>query len=126
MSFSSRQRQRGDSKASIIFYLLILAVVGLFAKGWIPAKISDMQLKDHMEEMAQSQNFARAESKDFEDEIIRRAGELDIKLTSKDIEVNKTAQRVRMKVAYTKIIDMLFTEIEWKFDHDLERDIFLI
>lgn len=122
----SRRRQRGEGKGAVIFWLLVFVVAGLFGKAWIPAKIADMQLKDHMEGLAQAQNFARAEAKDFEEEIIRRAGDLDIQLTSKDVEVRKTARLVRMKVSYTKEIDMIFTSFQWSFSHDLERDIFII
>lgn len=120
------RRQRGEGKAAVIFWLLVFIVAGLFGKAWIPAKIADMELKDHMEGLAQDQRFNRADAKDFEDEIIRRAADLDIQLESKDVEVRKTARLVRMKVSYVKQINMIFTTLEWSFDHDLERDIFIV
>ena len=118
------RRQRGEGKAGVIFWLLVFLVAGIFGKEWIPAKINDMQLKDHMEELAK--RYPREKSNFFEEMVMRRAKELGLALEAKGVQVDKNARRVRFKVEYKEPLDLIFTTIEWEFRHDIERDIFII
>ncbi|HEX9737336.1 MAG TPA: hypothetical protein VGG06_35675 [Thermoanaerobaculia bacterium] len=121
---SSLRRQRGEGKAGCIFWSLLFLIGGMLAWQMIPAKIADMQLKDHLEEMARHNP-----SKDgpwFREQILRRAKDLEIPLKQEDVTVEKTQRRVRMKVKYTVSLDFIFTSFPWTFSHDVERDIFII
>ena len=120
----SLRRQRGEGKAGCVFWILIFLVGGIFGWQMIPAKIADMQLKDHMDELAKLR--PRADGKAFQNSILKRAEELDIPLKAEDVKVDKNLRRVRMKVKYTRPISLLVTTYEWKFEHDIERDIFLM
>ena len=103
---------------------VIFLAAGVFAKEWIPAKINDMQLKDHMEELAQ--RYPRKESAFFEAQVLGRAKELNMSIEAKDITVDKNARRVRFRVEYRESLNLIFTVIEWEFRHDIERVFFII
>ena len=120
----SRRWQMGEGKGAIIFWLLIFAAAGVVGKEWIPAKIADMQLGDHVDELAKL--YPRKTGPWFRQRIMDRAKELDIPLKVEDVHVDKTQQRVRVKMHYTVPLDLIVTTWEVKFEHDLERDIFLI
>lgn len=121
---NSRRWQKGDGKAGVIFWLLIFVAAGIVAKAWIPVKISDMEFKDHLIQLAE--RYPQKEGKFFQDQIMHRAGELDIPLKAKDVTVNKTAARVRYKIHYVQELDLIFTTFNLEFRHNFERDIFLI
>lgn len=121
---SSRRWQKGEGKAGCIFWILVFLIGLLFAWQMIPAKIADMQLKDHMEELAK--NNPRKEGNFFRDQILRRAKDLDIPLREDDIHVEKNLRYVRMRVEYTVPLNFIVTTINWKFGHDIKRDIFII
>ena len=120
----SLRRQRGEGKAAVIFWILVFLVAGVIAKEWIPVKISDMQLKDHIDELAKL--YPRGNDDFFTEQILARANDLDIPLDRKKIQVNKTQQRLRVKLEYTQTLDLILTTVDWTFRCDVERDIFLI
>lgn len=121
---NSRKRQKGEGKAGLIFWILIFVAIGLVAKAWIPAKIADMQFKDHLEEI--SKIYPRKSSQFFHDRVMERARELDIPLKPKNVTVDKTAARVRYKIRYVKELDFVFTTYMLEFRHNMERDIFIM
>ena len=121
---SSLASQRGEGKAGCIFWIVLALIGGLVAAQWIPAKIADVQLRDHMDEMAKL--YPRADGKTFRDEILKRAKDLDIPLKPENVQVEKNLRRVRMRVSYTRELNFIVTQVDWKFEHDMERDIFIM
>ena len=121
---SSRRRQRGEGKAGCIFWAVIFLIGALLAWQMIPAKIADMQLRDHMDELAKLN--PRRDGKWFRDAILRRAKDLRIPLKEEDIKVDKNLRRVRMRVEYTKTLNFIVTTYDWEFSHDIERDLFIM
>lgn len=121
---SSLRRQRGEGKAGCIFWSLVFLIGALLAWQMVPAKIADMQLKDHMEELAKLN--PRKDGNWFREQILKRAKELDIPLRQEKVQVEKTLSRVRMRVEYKVPLNFIITTYEWTFNHDIERDIFII
>jgi len=121
---SSRKWQRGEGKAGCIFWILVLGIGVFTAWQMVPPKIADMQLKDYVEELAQ---LEPRKSRDwFETAILNRAKDLDIPLKKQDLKVDKTLQRVKVEMSYVVEVDFIVTTYKWKFEHKLERDIFLM
>lgn len=121
---SSRKWQKGEGKAGCIFWILLLGIGVFTAWQMVPPKIADMQLKDYVEELAQLE--PRKSGEWFQTAIFNRAKDLDIPLEKKNIKVDKTLRRVQVEMSYTVKIDFLVTTYDWKFEHKLERDIFLM
>lgn len=120
----SRKWQRGEGKVGCVFWLLLMAI-GVYT-GWqmIPPKIADMQLKDYVEELAQLE--PRRSGEWYQNAIMNRAKDLEIPLTKKGLKVDKTLRRVRVEIEYVVPINFIVTTYEWKFEHKLDRDIFLM
>jgi hypothetical protein len=114
----------GEGKAGVVFWILVFVVAAVVGKEWIPAKISDMQLKDHIDELAKL--YPRQTGDWFVEQIVRRAKDLDIPLDRKKVQVEKTQQRVRVRFEYTQELDLILTTWPLTFKCDVERDIFLI
>jgi len=122
---TSWRHQRGEGKIGTIFWLVVFAFGGYFSYQMIPMKIADVQLRDHMDELAKL--YPRGTEEFFEKEILVRAGQLRIPLDKKNVVVKKDGQlRVFMQVDYEREVNLLVTKITWKFSHDMERDLFLM
>lgn len=121
---SSRKWQKGEGKAGCIFWLLLLGIGVFTAWQMVPPKIADMQLKDYVEELAQLE--PRKSGEWFEQAILNRAKDLEIPLKKNDLKVDKTLRRVKVEMTYIVPIDFIVTTYKWKFEHKLERDIFLM
>ncbi len=121
---SSLRRQSGEGKAGCIFWIVLVLIGGLIAAQWIPAKIADVQLRDHMDELAKL--YPRATGKVFRDEILKRAEDLEIPLKGENVQVEKNLRRVRMRISYTRQLNLIVTTYDLKFEHDMERDIYIM
>lgn len=114
----------GEGKIGcIIWVLVLLAVVGIAAK-LIPIKIRSAELYDFMEEQAM---FAgRRGPEDLKKSILRRAKELELPLTKKNLKVEKRAGRVRMVATYTVPVEFPGYTYYWEFEHKIDRPIFVV
>ncbi len=121
---STMRSQRGEGKAGCVFWILLLVVGGLVAWRWIPVTIADMQLKDHMDELAKL--YPRKDARFFERSIHDRAKELRISIDQKKIRVEKNQRRVIMEVEYTVPLDFFVFTYQKNYNHRMERDIYLM
>ena len=121
----ARLRMRpGEGKLGCIIWLLaLLAVIGIAAK-LIPIKIRSAELYDFMEEQAM---FAgRRGPAELKKTILNRAVELDLPLDKKNLIVEKRAGRVRMSATYTVPVVFPGYTFNWKFEHRIDRPIFIV
>lgn len=121
---STMRFQRGEGKAGCVFWILLILIGGLVAWRFIPVTIADMQLKDHMDELAKL--YPRKDADFFEYNIHARAKELQIPLEKSKIEVDKNQRRVIMKVEYTVPMDFFVFTYKKNYKHHMERDIYLM
>jgi len=116
--------QRGEGKAGCVFWLLLLLIGILLGFRWIPAQMAKSQLTDYMEELAKF--YPRKEARWFKDSIMHRAKELDIPLEGQNVQVDKTGQRVKMKVKYSVPMDFFVYTYYMDYEITMDRDIFII
>ena len=121
---SSRKWQKGEGKAGCIFWILLMGIGIFTAWQMVPPKIADMQLTDYIEELAQLE--PRRSGDWFENAIMNRARDLEIPLDKKKLKVDKTLRRVKVELEYVVPINFIVTTYEWRFEHKLDRDIFLM
>ena len=116
--------QRGEGKAGCVFWLLILLLGILVAYRIIPAQISHAKLTDYMEELAKF--YPRKEGKWFKESIMNKAKDLEIPLEAQNVQIDKTAQRIKMRVHYTVPMSFFVWTYEKSYDINMDRDIFII
>ena len=114
----------GEGKIGCIIWLLaLIAVVGIAAK-LIPVKIRSAELYDFMEEQAM---FAgRRGPEQLKKSILNRAEELELPLTKKNLSIKRTGGRIRMRATYTVPVEFPGYTYHWKFEHVIDRPVFIV
>ncbi len=116
--------RRGEGKIGCILWsALLIAFVGVCWKV-VPVKISSAELYDFMEEQAMFAGTSKPEA--IKKRIVVRAEELDLPVTKKDIVVQRRGGRVRMKCTYTVPIEFPGYTYNWKFEHVVDRPVFVV
>ena len=119
-----RLAQRGQGKLGCALWLLVLAVFLLICWKALPVKIHSAQLHDYMEEQAQ---FAgRSSAQEIRKRILKRAEELELPLTAKNLKVERESGRVRMECTYTVPLEFPFYTYNWVFAHKVDRPVFIV
>lgn len=117
-------RQRGQGKIGCVLWILAFAICGMAAYKMVPVKIKTAELHDFMVEQAKWS--ARATSEAIAKNILAKAVELRLPVRQEDIRVEKTAQRVRMEVSYTVPVEFPGYTYQWKFNHMVDRPVFIV
>lgn len=120
----SRNTQSGEGRLGCIFWIVLLVIGGIVASRVIPLKIATAELKDHMEDLAQTR--PRGTSEEFRNSIYKRAQELKLPLQQKEISVQKDQQRAVMDVELTIPIDLFVYTYMWKVSLHVDRPIFIV
>lgn len=120
---SRRRSEAGDGKLGCIIWLLLVAI-GIMI-GWkaIPVKIASSELYDFMVEQAKWAGGATTDA--IAKSIVVKAKELELPVDPKDVKVEKNGDRIIMHVIYTVPLDFPGYTYEWRFDHRVDRNIYL-
>jgi hypothetical protein len=113
----------GEGKLGCILWLVVLLVAGLVAYRAIPIKVASSQLYDYMDDQARF--GARTSAENLKTRIFKRAQELDLPVTKKNITVQKRGGMVRMTCIFTAPVNILGYTYNWDFNLELERQIFI-
>ena len=119
-----REGQRGQARIGTIIWLLLFVAMVIVSKEMIPIKIKTAQLEDFMIDLAK---FSTRETEDrLTRRIMDKAVELELPLRKEDVSVKKQSGRVRMKAAYAVTLEVPFYTYVWRFNHEVDRPIFII
>ena len=124
MRKASRTGPPGQGRVGCLLWAVALGIALLVAWKALPVKITDVEFDDFLEQQAQ---FAgRSKGEDIRKRILKRAKELDIPLDPKDLVVEKSNARVRIRCSYTVELDFSVYVYKWHFEHHFDRPIFII
>jgi len=118
------ETQRGEGNLGCILWALVVIVVAHIAWMMVPVKIANAQLGDFMEDQAK---FAERRSPDqIKKRILAKAGELNIPLNAKQLDVQRRRDHIYMKAEYVQPVRFFggYT-YEWHFLLDVDRPIFI-
>ncbi len=120
-----RQRQAGEGIAGCALWAVILGIAVLIVIKIVPVKVQSAELKDFMLEQAK---FAgrRANADRIKKAILDKADELGLPVTKEDVSVRLSGGRIRMRCTYVVPVDLVVHTYMWKFDHQVDRPIFII
>ena len=120
---SRRLRARGEGKIGCICWALLFAAAGLIAWKMIPVKIASSQLYDFMEVEAK---FAAGNTVEtLKKRIVEKAHELNLPVKEENVTVEKPGDNIRMRCFYDVTIDFPGYAYVWKFDHQVNRPIYI-
>lgn len=116
--------ERGDSKLGCIFWLALAIAAVLIAWEAVPVKVRSAELHDHMADMAIVATRER-NSEAIKKNVLAKAKDLDLPLTAKNLEVERTESRIKLDAEYTVVLEFPFGfTYDWNFHHEVDRPIF--
>ena len=119
-------RQRaglGEGRLGCIIWLVVLLLVGLIAYKAIPIKLAASQLYDYMDDQARF--GGRASSAALRENVIKRAKQLGLPVTARNVTVKKTGGVIHMQCKFAAPVDLLGYTYMWDFDLVVDRQIFI-
>jgi hypothetical protein len=118
----SVESQRGDGRLSFVFWLVVLAVGGIIGFEAIPVRYKMAQLQDFMVASAERARFDN--ERQIKQAILRKANELDLPLTEKELSVTISGGRIKIDAEYTVTLDFLVSPWDWHKKHEVNRSIY--
>ena len=116
--------QRGAGKVGVVISILVLLLVVSAVVQLVPVKIKSSTLYDHI--VQQAERSGRAEPAKIKATIVKKAEELDLPVTADAVTVKKEKGRIHIRCTYTVPVNIVGFTFDWKFDHDVDRQIFVI
>ena len=120
----TRLRGRGEGRIGCLLWLVVLGLGVMIAVKAVPVKLTDVEFGDFIEEQAQFSG--RTTGDVIKRRILKKAKELEIPLSSKNLKVEKSMNRVRIECEYTVTLDFGFTTYDWRFEHEIDRPVFVV
>lgn len=114
----------GQGKVGCFLWAAVLVIAALVAYKAIPVKLQSVELFDYIDEQAQFSG--RTAGEELRKRILKRAEELEVPLESKNLKIEKDDRRVRIDCHYTVKLDFWVYTYEWRFEHKIDRPIFII
>lgn len=115
--------QRGEGMIGCLLWAAVLIVAVVIAWEAVPVKVASASLYDYMEEVARFPG--RKSEARIKKDLIKKAADLNIELEPKNVEVQKTRDRIKMKVTYTVPLEFPGYTYYWDFDQSIDRPIFI-
>lgn len=120
-----RSVERGEGNLGCIVWMVLLAIGVLIAWKAVPVKVRSAEFYDYMDELSKF-SAARATADGLRKGLMDRAEKLDIPLERKNIEIELSRERVRMKVRYTIPVEFPGYTYNWDFEQEIDRPIFIV
>lgn len=113
----------GEGKLGCFIWLAVLLLVSLIAYKAIPIKLAASQLYDYMDDQARFSG--RASSAALRDNVLKRAKQLELPVTARNITVKKSGGMIYMQCKFTAPVEVLGYTYMWDFDLVVDRQIFI-
>ena len=116
--------QRGDVPVGCLVGFVVAVVVGLIAIKTVPVLVSVGEFDKEVKAYAD-----RASRPDYDDKRIRKdlaaiADDLDIPIDAKDIWINRTDNRIKIRITYDYPITFPGYTYVWHKEHFEDRPLF--
>ena len=115
--------QRGEGKAGCIFWLAVLVAFVFVSYQAIPVKVNSADLEEFITRQAESAGSASAQQ--IRESILARARDLDLPLSPDKLEVVKGGGRIVISCEYEAPISLAVYTYIWKFEHRIDRPVFV-
>ena len=116
---SSKLGQRGEGRVGLLIALIVLATGIFLAVKIVPVRINAYEFKDAIREECRHAAIHRDDAKVAE-RIMEKAAELEIPLSRKNLQVNRTRSEMIITASYEQPIDLKVYKYVYKF-HTKER-----
>jgi hypothetical protein len=118
------KNQRGDVPVGCLLGFVVLVLIAIFAMNAIPAQLKLGEFEKRIEELADRANRREYNNERIKREILVKARDLDFDLPEKNVEIDRTDKRIKIRVHFVQVVSL--PGYEWVRPQDirLERPIF--
>ncbi len=115
--------ERGEGRLGTLIGLIVLAISIYLGVKVVPVMINGYAFRDYLEEEAR---FAGLRNRDEEvkKRVLRKAQDLDLPITAKDILISRTSTHFDIKVKYVVPIETPVYTYNWNFDEAIRAPLF--
>jgi len=119
-----RTTERGEGNLGCFLWLLVLVLVAIVLWKAVPVKMANAELYSYMEDLTK---FAPNESEaQLRKMILNKARELNLPVKAKQIQVERSRDRIKLRCTYTILLELPGYTYEWKVDHLVDRAVFYL
>ncbi len=118
-----RNQQTGAGKIGFIIALIIVAIAIFIAYKIIPVKVKTYEFRDTMREEARMGSLRKTADQTLE-VLLAKAKELDLPITSKNLEVIRTNSSLTIRANYTITVDFRVYTYNWVFNQQESAPLF--
>ncbi|HSL18493.1 MAG TPA: hypothetical protein VLB51_11370 [Methylomirabilota bacterium] len=118
------KNQRGDVPVGCLIGFVLLVLIAIFAMNTIPAQVDLGEFEKRVEELADRANRREYTNARIQAEILEKAKDLDLAVTDKNIEIDRTDKRIKIFIEFDQ--EIRYPGYVWVRHHEirLERPIF--
>ncbi len=118
-----RNQQTGAGKIGFIIALIIVAIAIFIAYKIIPVKVKTYEFRDTMREEARMGSLRKTADQTLE-VLLAKAKELDLPITSKNLEIIRTNSSLTIRANYTISVDFKVYTYTWVFSQQESAPLF--
>ena len=96
--------ERGDVPVGCLIGFVLLVLIAIFAMNTIPAQVDLGELEKRVEELADRANRREYTNVRIQSEILEKAKDLDLPITEKNIEIDRTEKRIKIVIVFDQEI----------------------
>lgn len=118
------KNQRGDVPVGCLLGFVVLVLIAIFSMSAIPAQLDLGELEKRIEELADRANRREYNDARIKRDILKKARDLDFDVAEKDLKIDRTDKRIKIRVQFVQIVRL--PGYEWVRPQDIrvERPIF--
>lgn len=121
---NSWRYQRGDVPVGCLIGGVVALIVVLIAIKAAPVMLHVGELDKEIANLADRANRREYNDQRIVKDILKKAENLDLPVTKKDITIKRTSTRIKITVTYTKPIQFPGHTYMWNKYHEHERPLF--
>lgn len=118
------KNQRGDVPVGCLLGFVVLVLIAIFSMSAIPAQLDLGEFEKRIEELADRANRREYNNERIKRDILQKARDLDFDVAEKDLKIDRTDKRIKIRVQFVQIVEL--PGYEWVRPQDIrvERPIF--
>lgn len=124
MHLTRRSFQKGEGTLGCVIWSLALVIVIMIAWKMIPIKVATAEFHDFMDDQARIAGNVRSPAP-IRKAILAKARELDLPVDPKELVIDLTRDRIKMRVEYTIPVEFPGYTYYWDFKYAESFNIYI-
>jgi hypothetical protein len=118
------RRQRGDVPFGCLFGFLVAVIIAIISIRVVPVIVTVGEFDKEVKAQADRANRVDYNERRIQRNLLSKASELDLPINSKSIWIQRTANRIKIRVTYDYPIEFPGYTYVWHCEHSEDRPLF--